>query len=263
MKSITQSPKIFSLFILILILLLSLSCATLHRQRVFGASYYTPNLGTEVIYDCDLSLNEALARVPEECPGYVLKNLALVEVYYFSFDQKVHRGQLLLDYRLAEDAQKVFKVILETRFPVYGVIPLDHSSYDWSDFKTSPEGNTYSFHYRKIAFKKTLSYHSYGQAIDINPLLNPFRKWGVTFPPGGTYNPEEPGTLYKDHPIVKEFEKLGWFWGGDWRRRDFQHFQKPLKGALDIHIAKNPKQVPWPYKGNFEDYETEKQLTRR
>lgn len=240
-------------FLYIFIVFFSLSatsCVSLFNRREIGASYYTPAFGTSVVYDCDMTWKEALARVPEDCPKEVIENLALVEVYYLGFDYKIHRGQMLLDYRLADDVHQVFKVMLENEFPLYGVIPIDHSSYEWRDFETLPSGNTYSFHYRNIVFKNRLSYHSYGQAVDINPVLNPFRKWGVTFPPNGKYNPDEPGTLYKNHPVVQEFERLGWFWGGDWRRKDFQHFQKPLKGELDTHVARNPKIVRWPYQRN-------------
>lgn len=217
-----------------------------NRRYEVGSVTYVPHLNNRVVVDCDMTLGESLATLPEYCPSGVTDNLALVEVFYYSFDHTIHRGQVLMDYRLADDIQKIFAAMIDARFPLYGVIPIDHSAYSWDDYETVPEGNTYSFHYRKIAFKNKLSYHSYGQAIDINPILNPFRKWGVTFPPGGTYNPEEPGTLYNDHPVVKAFRRYGWKWGGDWKRKDYQHFQKPLKGEADIHTSQNPGTIRWP-----------------
>ncbi len=218
------------------------------RRYDIGAVEYIPQVKNEVIIDCDMTLDEALANVPEDCPQEIIDNLALVEVFYFSFDHKIHRGQVLMDYRLADDVHGIFAAMLDAHFPLYGAVPIDHSSHNWSDYENLPEGNTYSFHYRKIVFKNKLSYHAYGQAIDINPVLNPFRKWGATFPPNGTYNPEEPGTLYEGHKVVSAFRRYGWKWGGDWRRKDYQHFQKPIKGFQDVHIAENPGIIRWPKK---------------
>lgn len=230
---------------LILLLILVISGCGQKRYDI-GSVAYIPQVKNEVVIDCDMTLDEALANVPEDCPREIIDNLALVEVFYYGFDHKIHRGQLLMDYRLADDAHSIFASMLDARFPLYGAVPIDHSSHTWDDYENLPEGNTYSFHYRKIVFKNELSYHAYGQAIDINPVLNPFRKWGRTFPPNGTYNPEEAGTLFEGHTVVQSFRRQGWKWGGDWRRRDYQHFQKPIKGAADTHIAKNPGVIYWP-----------------
>lgn len=74
---------------------------------------------------------------------------------------------------------------------------------------------------------KIKSYHSYGLAIDINPLQNPQIKRGKVFPDNAFYNPTKPGTITKDSKIVKEFLKRGWSWGGNWRSsKDYQHFEK-------------------------------------
>ncbi|MBN2435047.1 MAG: M15 family metallopeptidase [Spirochaetes bacterium] len=233
------------------------SCA----QYQIGSEKFFSQFSQRVIVDCDMTLNEALANVPEECPESVVDNLALIEVFYYSFDNRIHRGQILADYRHAEDIHAIFTVILRERFPIYGCIPIDHSSYEWVQFNTVPEGNSYSFHYRNIVYKNTLSYHSFGHAIDINPIINPFRKWGTTFPKGGTYDPQKPGTLYEEHPVVLAFKKHGWYWGGNWRRRDYQHFQKPIKGENDIHIVSNPGIIRWPNKQFSESDGSERYYT--
>ncbi|MDA3900685.1 MAG: M15 family metallopeptidase [Spirochaetes bacterium] len=247
---------------ILLISIIFLSCVfTSCAQYQIGSEKYFSYFNTKVIVDCDMTLSEALAAVPEDCPDSVTKDLALIEVFYYSFDHRIHRGQILADYRHAEDIQAIFTVILRERFPIYGCIPIDHSSYVWKDFQTVPEGNTYSFHYRNIVFKKRLSYHSFGHAIDINPIINPFRKWGVVFPKGGTYDPEVPGTLHDDHPVVHAFASRGWHWGGNWRRKDYQHFQKPIKGDADIHIVKNPGIIRWPNRPDQENQGTERLFT--
>jgi len=55
---------------------------------------------------------------------------------------------------------------------------------------------------------KQLSVHSWGIAIDINCLDNPF---GET--------PKQP------HLLVEAFSKFGWVWGGYWKKPDGMHFQ--------------------------------------
>lgn len=232
--------------------MLSSSCF----YKEVGTITHVRGFNHRVIFDCDISWKDALKCVPPECPSGATDNLALAEVYYYSFDNKIHRGQVLVDYRLADDVQKVFKKALEIKFPFYGVIPIDHSSYEWHNFFIKPSGNTYSFHYRNIVLRKDkLSLHASGQALDINPVLNPYRKWGRTFPPDGTYDPEAPGTLYKGHPIVQAFESLGWKWGGDWKNPDYQHFQKPIAPPVDLQMVKNDREINWPFETFYDTEE--------
>jgi hypothetical protein len=89
--------------------------------------------------------------------------------------------------------------------------------------------NSSAFHYRTKTGKTQLSRHALGLAIDLNPVQNPFVRDGVILPPRASYDPYARGTLSADHPVVQEFRKLGWIWGGDWSSlKDWQHFEKPL-----------------------------------
>jgi hypothetical protein len=89
--------------------------------------------------------------------------------------------------------------------------------------------NTSAFNYRLIAGKKTLSLHARGRAIDINPSLNPIiYRSGRISPRHATYDPQRPGTLDESHPIVREFLKRGWRWGGHFKTlKDYHHFDPP------------------------------------
>jgi peptidoglycan LD-endopeptidase CwlK len=90
------------------------------------------------------------------------------------------------------------------------------------------DNNTSGFNYRKVKGTAVLSTHSKGRAVDINPLLNPQIKNGKTIPSSSVYKPEAPGTLTRKSPLVEEFLKKGWNWGGRWRStKDYQHFEKP------------------------------------
>ncbi len=76
------------------------------------------------------------------------------------------------------------------------------------------------------------SNHSYGIALDINPLQNGLYDHCDNFGPlcrlirGGPWRPGEPGTLTADGRIVIEMRKAGFEWGGEiaGRQKDFMHF---------------------------------------
>lgn len=179
----------------------------------------------EPIVDCDYTIEEALHGIV--IPGEIKSQLVIISVEYYSFDDKLHKGQIVIHKKLASDIQKIFEVIKKEKFPVEKVIPI--VKYNWSDNESMNDNNTSAFNYRLVAGTKRMSNHSYGQAIDINPMQNPHIKNGIYSPKGSEYKKDVPGTIYDDHIIVTEFKKLGWDWGGDWYSlKDYQHFEKKV-----------------------------------
>jgi hypothetical protein len=182
---------------------------------------------TEIIVDCNYTLTEALDGI--EIPEKIRVELELVNVEYFSSDNILHRGQLVIHKKLAGEIKKIFSIIKEKKFPVSKVIPI--VKYNWSDDNSMKDNNTSAFNYRLVAGTNRISNHSYGQAIDINPFQNPHIKNGVFSPKGSNYSIQTPGTIYSEHFLVEEFKKLGWEWGGDWTSiKDYQHFEKKVFG---------------------------------
>ncbi len=171
-------------------------------------------------------LSNGLKGVSPDCPQWILDNQAAIEVRYLDFEGKIRQGIIIADFRLAEDIQKVFQVALESRFVIRQVRPVNE--FGWDDFVSMTEDNTSAFNYRTVPFSKSLSNHAYGCAIDINPRENPYYNDGKIFPEGAGYDIKAPGTLAADHPVVIEFKKRGWRWGGDWKSKDYQHFDKRL-----------------------------------
>lgn len=76
------------------------------------------------------------------------------------------------------------------------------------------------FNYRLIAGTNRPSSHSFGKAIDINPVQNPYIRYTaeeiIAKPVGAVWNPKEQGTLSASHHFVQFLKQLGWEWGGDW-----------------------------------------------
>ena len=157
-----------------------------------------------------------------------------MDVLYYSFDGKVHKGQVVIEKRLVRDIQRVFRVAFDNKFPITSVIPVSHDKFykngEWnSDGQSMLSNNTSAFNYRVVTGGKKLSMHAYGFAIDINPVQNPYFKGKVVLPEGAVYDPAIPGTLTRNCPVVRAFINLGWDWGGNWKSlKDYQHFEKVL-----------------------------------
>ncbi len=181
---------------------------------------------SDLIIDSNLSFEAAIKG--QNIPQSIIKNLELVTVQYYSFDGKLHQGQIVLHKDLVKDIQEIFLVIKDSKFLINKVVPI--SQYNWSDEESTKDNNTSAFNYRFISGTKVMSQHAYALAIDINPLLNPYTKKGTNTPSVSKYDTTKAGTIISGSLIETEFKKRGWNWGGDWKSvKDYQHFEKKLK----------------------------------
>jgi hypothetical protein len=71
--------------------------------------------------------------------------------------------------------------------------------------------------------------HSYGTAVDVNPMQNPYVN-GTTYAPAGSEQWKDrgdvvPGMAVEGSALVGAFDYVGWKWGGRWQtKKDHQHF---------------------------------------
>jgi peptidoglycan LD-endopeptidase CwlK len=185
------------------------------------------------IVDSAMTEKEAFDGLPPGCPAEIRRRQRLLDVTYYSFDGKVHRGQLVVDQDLAADVQHVFEVARKTRFPIGQAVPVSHPRFRrngvWDDHLSMAANNTSGFNYRAKEGAAQWSCHASGRAIDVNPRQNPYIKGKTVLPPGAKLDPQAAGTLTENHPIVRAFLERGWQWGGHWKTlKDYQHFEKPL-----------------------------------
>jgi hypothetical protein len=179
----------------------------------------------ELVIDSDCDLDEALGG--QNIPGIIKDKLELVTVSYYGFDDKIHKGQILVHKKAVQDIIEIFDFIREIRFPIKKVVPI--CEYKWSDEESMKDNNTSSFNYRFISGTRVHSMHASGLAIDINPFQNPYIKNHIILPEGASYDTTKKGTITAHSPLVKEFKKRGWSWGGDWKSiKDYQHFEKKI-----------------------------------
>ncbi len=179
---------------------------------------------SDVIIDSDLTFKEAIKGT--KAPLDVINSLVLLNVVYYSTDNKLHQGQLVIHKDAKQDIEDIFKMMLDQKFVINKVIPI--VKYNWSDNASMDDNNTSAFNYRNIAGTNRLSNHSFGRAVDINPFFNPvIHKDGSVSPKGAKYDTTKPGTFSENHPIVIEFKRRGWRWGGNFSQyADNHHFDK-------------------------------------
>ncbi|MDZ7624772.1 MAG: hypothetical protein U5J96_10065 [Ignavibacteriaceae bacterium] len=99
------------------------------------------------VIDSDVAFEEAVAGI--SIPQSILENLRLVDVYYYGFDEKIHKGQLVVHKDVVLDVIEIFELIRESRFPIGKVVPI--SKYGWSDENSMKDNNTSAFNYRFIS----------------------------------------------------------------------------------------------------------------
>ncbi len=159
-----------------------------------------------------------------------VSDLRCVSVSYHGFDDTVHQGSLIVHAKVAEEIIDIFKEIFEDKFPIEKIAFVD--VYEGIDEKSAADNNTYAFCSRPITGTTgTFSRHSYGLAIDINPLYNPYQQGTLIVPQEGSKYLDRQlkakGMIHRDSVCYKAFIKRGWKWGGDWHSVvDYQHFEK-------------------------------------
>ena len=161
-------------------------------------------------------------------PPGIRRMLTLVDVDHVGFDEAVHTGQLVVHQSLANEVKDIFSALYAIRFPIAQVVPIN--VFNWNDEASMEANNSSAFNYRHIIGTQRLSNHSFGRAIDINPMQNPYyARDGRKYPAASSYDVEALGTLTSNSEAVAIFKSRGWVWGGDWTVPvDFQHFEKPL-----------------------------------
>lgn len=201
----------------------------------FTETQYPPDGSFEhPLIDSKLSRAEIEAFVLETHPEAkeVLERQQILDVRYLNHDGKFCIGQIVVDKQLASEVQDFFKFLLDIKFSVEKVVPIQDKQYSGEDELSMQDNNSTGMNYRNIADTTRLSLHSFGFAIDINPKDNPVVKDGQVIQPiGAEVNYDNPQAFTAEHPVVKWLEERGWEWGGSWGNdpySDNHHFQKPL-----------------------------------
>jgi hypothetical protein len=157
------------------------------------------------------------------CPT-PLSQLRLLTVSYVGFDRQAHSGGLVVNANAAHPLRSVFGRLYSIRFRIREIDPLstsgdDTASMECRDAVSSPCPGTPPTH--------SWSEHAYGEAVDINPIENPYTGCGRTRTkasiPYLNRAHHRPGMV--NSGVIRAFASIGWGWGGSWSgTKDYMHF---------------------------------------
>ncbi len=150
------------------------------------------------------------------------ESLTLLRLNHWGFDNAVHRGEIIVRSDLAGRVENAFAAALNARFPIRKMWRADY--YGGSDPAAMADDNTSGFNCRQVTGGTGISPHSYGIAVDVNTVENPYYT-GIWWPHAGYVDRgnARPGMLFAHSELTVAFRNNGFSWGGTYR--DYQHFQ--------------------------------------
>lgn len=162
----------------------------------------------------------------EGCPVH-WSDLGVVTVAYWGYDGARHVGDLVVHGWVVPAIREVFRSMYAQRVQIRRIHPVDTFGAD--DDRSMAANNTSAFNCRPVAGTSAWSEHSWGTAIDINPVQNPYVQGSAVAPPAGRDWTDRssvvPGMITAGDPTWGAFAAIGWEWGGSWSSaQDYQHF---------------------------------------
>jgi hypothetical protein len=150
--------------------------------------------------------------------------LRAVRVSYWGFDGRPQVGTVVVASRVAADLRTVFRRLWAARFPIRRLQPV--SAYRGDDDLSMAADNTSAFNCRFVGGTSRWSMHAYGEAIDVNPVENPYVRGSTVSPPAGRgfldRTRYRKGMAVSGGVLVRAFAAAGWKWGASFG--DYQHF---------------------------------------
>lgn len=167
------------------------------------------------------------------CPVPVA-DLRYLRVLHKDLEGRTLVGEMVANKSIADDLLEIFRALYEAGYPIERMRLID--DYDADDEASMSANNSSCFNFRRKPHMSAVSKHALGEAVDINPLYNPYYR--VT-PAGARIVEPASGAPYVDRagdfPYKVErgdlchrlFLEHGFHWGGSWTRsKDFQHFER-------------------------------------
>lgn len=160
------------------------------------------------------------------------EDLAHLKIPYVDFFAKEQVGDMIVASAAAADVLTVFAELHRERFPIASMRLVD--VFGGSDLASMAANNTSAFNCRAKTGGSALSEHSFGLAIDLNPIQNPYVTASTVLPRDGkkfstatARAAAQPGLIVGGDAVVTAFARIGWKWGGAWTSpKDYQHFSK-------------------------------------
>ena len=159
------------------------------------------------------------------------RELRRIRLTFWGFDGRAHSGKVVVNRAVVTDVVTVFRRLYRARFPLRRIRPID--AYRGDDERSLAADNTAGFNcrYAVAPGRRRWSVHAYGEAIDVDPVENPYLEGGRVHPRAGRAYLDRsrvrPGMAVRGGVLVRAFAVVGWKWGGRWTGSpDYQHFSK-------------------------------------
>jgi hypothetical protein len=156
-------------------------------------------------------------------------SLRLLHLRYVGFDGRAYTGTMVVNVSVVTQVVKVFATLYGERFPIHKMVPED--AFHGSDPASMAADNTSGFNcrYAVAPGPPQWSVHAFGEAIDVDPVQNPYLEGGKVQPADGARYVDRarvrPGMAVPGGELVEAFASVGWYWGGRWTASpDYQHF---------------------------------------
>jgi hypothetical protein len=205
-----------------------------------GRKAFSHRLSRTVVAGADARVSGPLTRraVPYSyragCPVHP-SDLRTVTINRFTYGHVVARGSLIVRAGAVRDILRVFRASFAKRFPVRSMRPTDafyahgRRTPTQSDVAAMRADNTSAFNCRPVTGNPyRVSQHSYGNAIDINTVRNPYVVGSRVYPSfARTYLDRtnvRTGMITGTGVIASTMRRNGWPWGARWSHPDYQHF---------------------------------------
>ena len=182
--------------------------------------------------------------------GVTYDDLSYLTIPYYDFEGNVQEGHMIVNAQLADEVLLIFQELYNIKYPIERMELIDnfsgsnHLTGADLDYASIEANNTSAFNDRVTVDVNSVgtqpSLHATGQAIDINPQINPYITEDRTsaHPNAQKYNTnrdtkegwtdvEKAACITMDSQIYEIFTKYGWKWLGNANNTgDTQHFYK-------------------------------------
>ncbi len=164
------------------------------------------------------------------------RDLRTIRINQFGLDGRMHRGEMIVRADLANRVADSFEQMFAARFPVAQM--RNPNVWGGSDEKMMYANNTSAFNCRRVVGNPSrLSPHSYGTAVDINPVQNPYRDPTGRWWPSKQYSTNRPASVAGLHTSssasVRALKGNGFRWFSGW---DWHHFEYPRSSRAALGI---------------------------
>jgi len=165
-----------------------------------------------------------------------LARLRVLTVSYHGFDGRPHTGRLIVNKDAVGPLTHVFRRLYALRFPIHHMRLAD--TYGPRAGRPADGDFTASFSCRQASASPctsaanrgngSWSEHAYGEAVDLNPVENPYVGCGMTRDKASLsyLNRARVRRGMVTPAVVRAFQAVGWGWGGSWSgaTKDYMHF---------------------------------------